>query len=197
MKKQLFAAGIAALVLTAFLAVPVTAEDQELTDQTQEGNTEVEAAIDETSGAVAYIVTIPDKIDFGTLVCPAADEDSFTQKEFEVNCVQMVGVSAIQVSVCNEGAAAGEMNQTFYLSNQTDTSCTFEPVYDLYAGDVLIDTSQIMPANGYTYAVFTAEGQSAAGSVRLNQRQLYAYINDIASIAGSYSGKMVFTIAAN
>jgi len=184
------------LALSVLLAVPAAADDQQLTDQLQTGDTEVDAQIAESAGEVAYIVTVPEKIDFGNLVCPDTDEDSYTNQAFTVNCVQMTGVSAISVSVCNNGAAAGETGQIFYLTNQTDTSCTFQPSYDVYAGTTLIETTGAMPVNGFAYCVFTAEGESVSGSVRLNQRQLFPYKDDIASIAGSYTGTMVFTIAA-
>jgi hypothetical protein len=140
-------------------------------------------------------------VDFGTLSCPSADEDSMAVKTFKVSCVKMQGVKNILVSVCDEDAVEGEKNQGFYLTNMSDASCTFKPSYDLYVGNSItdntkIDTSEVMPANGYKYVGFSKEGQSVGGGVSLNQRQLYPYRDTLADIAGSYTGKMIFTIAA-
>ncbi len=200
MKKGLLALLTVALAFVAFQGVPALAEEGdggvELNDQAQSGDTEVEAQIVDDAGEVAYIVTVPSKIDFGTLACPDSDADSFTIQKFSVDCVQMLGVSMVKVSVCNDGSTAGEANQDFYLSNQTNGSCTFMPTYEVYVGTTKIDTSAAMPVNGYDYLVFTQEGQSVKGGVRLNQRQLYPYKDDLASIAGSYTGTMVFTTSA-
>ena len=201
MKKLFYGVLATVLALSVFQLAPAFAEDQqassfELSDQVQSGDTEVDARIVDGAGEVAYIVTVPEKIDFGKLVCPDNDEDSFTIQKFNVDCVQMQGVSGVKVSVCNDGATAGEKNQDFFLSNQTNAACTFKPTYEVYVGTTKIDTSIAMPANGYDYLVFSKEGQSITGGVRLNQRQLFGYKDNIASIAGDYSGTMVFTTAA-
>ena len=48
-----------------------------------------------------------------------------------------------------------------------------------------------MGNDGYNFAYFKNQGQSATGTIRLNQKQLYG--KNIAEIAGDYSGTMVFT----
>lgn len=195
MRKSVLGMIAAAFVLATALATPALG-DQDLSDQKQMGDTEVDAQIVDTAGEVAYIVTVPEKIDFGNLTCPANDEDSFVIQKFDVTCVQMQGIPRIQVNVHNDGATSGEANQDFFLSNKTNASCTFKPSYEVYVGTTRIDTSAAMPANGYQYLVFSQEGQSVTGGVRLNQRQLYPYKDSIADIAGEYSGTMVFTTAA-
>lgn len=194
MKKTVVGMVAAALMLATALATPALG-DQDLSNTKVSGDTQVDAQIVDSAGEVAYIVTVPEKIDFGNLTCPANDEDSFVIQKFDVTCVQMQGVSKIQVSVHNDGATAGEANQDFFLTNKTNASCTFKPSYEVYAGTTKINTSEVMSANGYDYLVFTQEGQSVTGGVRLNQRQLYSYKDDIASIAGEYSGTIVFTTA--
>ena len=198
MKKRKWLTGLALLLAVALFAFPVMADDQELTDKTTSGDTEVDAVITDGSGEVAYIVTIPEKIDFGTLACPTEDADSYTTPlKFDVTCVKMQGVSNIKVSVCNFGSEAGEANQDFYLTNQTNTACTFTPVYELYVGTTRINTAIPMPVNGFDYIVFSSEGEKVTGGVRLNQRQLYPFKDKLDTIVGSYTGNMVFTIAAS
>lgn len=203
MKRRVLSLVIVGLMACTLFALPAIADDQQtqqLTDQTTSGNTEVDAKITDGAGEVAYIVTIPEKIDFGTLVCPETDVDDNAIQKFIVKCEKMQGVSKIDVSVCNEGSVKGEANQIFYLTNMTNASCSFKPVYDLYVGvnegNKKIDVTQAMPANGFDYVAFSKEGQEVTGGVVLNQRQLFSYKDNLASIAGSYSGNMVFTIAA-
>lgn len=195
MKKRFLAVLIAALMLAVLQAGPALAEN-ELTNTSQSGDTEVDALIEDGTGEVAYIVTVPSKIDFGNLVCPDTNEDSFTIQKFTVSCDEMVGVNKVQLSVCNDGSTSGELNQEFFLTNQTNKSCTFKPLYEVYVGTTKINTSEAMPVNGYEYLTFTQKGQAITGGVRLNQAQLFPYKDNIAEIAGQYSGRMVFTTAA-
>lgn len=201
-KGKWIATGIALLLTAVLLAFPVMAEDdQDLTNQNPSNNTEVDAEIKDSSGEVTYIVTVPVKIDFGTLVCPDTEKDLNKILYFDVSCVQMIGIDNVMLSVCNSGSTAGGTNQNFYLSNETDITCTFKPTYDLYVGNagtrVKIDTSGAMPVNGYNYCLFTEEGQIVNGGVVLNQRQLFPYKDDLKSIAGDYRGTLVFTTVAN
>ena len=68
------------LALSMAVATMVTASTAafaaELTLSSTTGNTEVTANIQDP-GAVNYIITIPDKVDFGTLTQPETDTDSF------------------------------------------------------------------------------------------------------------------------
>lgn len=196
MRKRILGMVIAVLVLCTALAMPALAEgeDQQLDNVTNWGNTEVDATILDAAGEVAYIVTVPTKVDFGKLSCPDKDEDSFAIQKFTIACPQMQGVNNVKLYACNYGSEAGEANQNFYLTNQTNTSCTFKPVYDLGTPTEKINTGEIMEKPGYLYVEFTKEGQSITGGVRLNQRQLFG--KDLTSIAGQYSGTIVFTTIA-
>ncbi len=199
-KGKWIATGIALLLTAVLLAFPVMAEDddQELTNQNTSGQTEVDAEIKDGSGEVAYIVTVPVKIDFGTLVCPDTDVDSYKIIPYDVTCVQMLGVKNVKVSVCNLGAKEGETNQIFYLTNDDNWTSSFKPTYDVYVNrENKIDTSKAMPKNGFDYAVFTAEGEFVNSGVALNQRQLFPYKDNLKSIAGNYIGNLVFTTVAN
>lgn len=199
-KGKWIATGIALLLTAVLLAFPVMAEDddQELTNQNTSGQTEVDAEIKDGSGEVAYIVTVPVKIDFGTLVCPDTDVDSNKIIPYDVTCVQMLGVRNVKVSVCNLGAKEGATNQIFYLTNDDNWTSSFKPTYDVYVTrDNKIDTSGAMPKNGFDYTIFTAEGESVKSGVVLNQRQLFPYKDNLKSIAGNYIGNLVFTTVAN
>ena len=195
--KKVWGALVATLALCAAVASPAIATELDNTNNT--GNTEVDAKILDAAGEVAYIVTVPEKIDFGKLSVPDNDAegvDAYAIQQFQVKCVEMQGVSLVKVHVYSFGSLAGEQNQKFFLTNKTNTACTFKPEYDVYAETTKIDVSEAMPANGFNYAMFSREGVSVTGGVALNQRQLLPYKDDLTPIAGEYTGTMVFTTSA-
>lgn len=195
--KRIWGVLVATLALCATVAAPAIADTQ-LDKTNNTGNTEVDAKILDAAGEVAYIVTVPEKIDFGKLSVPDADvegEEAYVIQRFEVACVEMQGVSEVDVKVYNFGSLEGETNQKFFLTNKDNTSCTFKPEYDVYAGTSKINTTEVMPINGFNYAKFGAIG-SVTGGVALNQKQLLPYADDLTPIAGAYTGTMVFTTSA-
>lgn len=196
MRKRVFGAFAAAVALCASFAGPVLADDLRLDELNNNGQTQVDATIVDGAGEVAYTVKVPSKIDFGRLTCPSADTESYTGLYFDVSCELMQGVRRVKLSVYNEGSSVGATNQNFFLTNVTNTACNFKPQYELYADRTRIDTTQVMPVVGFDYVTFSSEGQTVQGGVRLDQRQLYPYKDDIASIAGSYTGTLVFTTSA-
>lgn len=201
MRKKVLGSVLAALALCTAMVMPALAEDQQLDNVTNWGDTEVDATIVDSAGEVAYIVTVPTKIDFGKLICPDTDVDSYVTQKFTMACTQMQGVNSVTLYAYNDGSMAGEANQKFFLTNQTKPSCGFMPEYDLGVATERIDVTGVMDKNGYKYVVFTAEGQTIAGGVRLNQNQIYDEIynknRELADITGQYSGTIVFTTVAD
>jgi hypothetical protein len=205
MKRRLLGAGMAALMMMASMVMPVIADDdgQQVTDLSPSADTDVEAKISETAGNVAYIVKVPLKINFGDLEVkdpglPA--EDRYAHQKFNVECVSMNGIDAVNVSVMDITAKTGEQNQNFIMTNQTNTSCTFVPNYDIalvLSNGTLdqIETTGSMPAMGFQFAVLTAVGQKVEAFAGVDQGQLDEYKSDISQIAGTYAGTLVFTTA--
>ena len=187
------------LALSMAVATMVTASTAafaaELTLSSTTGNTEVTANIQDP-GAVNYIITIPDKVDFGTLTPPETDTDSFKDVPYEVTAVNIEGLSENQyVLVRIKDKDATEEDGKFYLTQKTSPNTKF--IYDVYNispienhYSPLASVSMTEP-NGYFLVAFNEIGAKTTGTLRFNQKQLYG--KDISEIAGDYSGTMIFT----
>ena len=187
------------LALSMAVATMVTASTAafaaELTLSSTTGNTEVTANI-QASGEISYVITIPDKVDFGTLTPPETDTDSFKDVPYEVTAVNIEGLSEDQyVLIRLKDKDATEEDSQFYLTQKTSPNTKF--IYDVYNispienhYSPLASVSMTEP-NGYFLVAFDKIGAKTTGTLRFNQKQLYG--KDISEIAGDYSGTMVFT----
>ena len=187
------------LALSMAVATMVTASTAafaaELTLSSTTGNTEVTANI-QASGEISYVITIPDKVDFGTLTPPETDTDSFKDVPYEVTAVNIEGLSEDQyVLIRLKDKDATEEDSQFYLTQKTSPNTKF--IYDVYNispienhYSPLASVSMTEP-NGYFLVAFNEIGAKTTGTLRFNQKQLYG--KDISEIAGDYSGTMVFT----
>ena len=191
---------IAALSLATFMisATAVTAYAGTLTDQSTSGNTEVIAHIDGiVPGNVSYKITIPDVVDFGTLVQPETQENSYKAVGYQVSLDEVNGLDAdkqISVYVKDQNAKLDD-NQNFYIANKANNKIQF--MYNVFAvPQDNVQTNQ--PLNsipytktaGYYLTGFERAGETLDGTLVINQAQLYG--QSIADIAGDYSGYMVF-----
>ena len=186
------------LALSMAVATMVTASTAafaaELTPSSTTGNTEVTANIQDP-GAVNYIITIPDKVDFGTLTQPETDTDSFKDVNFTVTATKIENLSdknRVAVAVKDKDATVDD--DQFYITQKTSPNTKL--MYLVYDTDTIGESDNhlaegVMGNDGYDLAYFKNQGQSATGTIRLNQKQLYG--KNIAEIAGDYSGTMVFT----
>ena len=186
------------LALSMAVATMVTASTAafaaELTLSSTTGNTEVTANIQDP-GAVNYIITIPDKVDFGTLTQPETDTDSFKDVKFTVTATKIENLSdknRVAVAVKDKDATVDD--DQFYITQKTSPNTKL--MYLVYDTDTIGESDNhlaegVMGNDEYNFAYFKNQGQSATGTIRLNQKQLYG--KNIAEIAGDYSGTMVFT----
>ena len=187
------------LALSMAVATMVTASTAafaaELTPKSPVGETEIAANI-QASGEISYVITIPDKVDFGTLTPPETDTDSFKDVPYEVTAVNIEGLSEDQyVLIRLKDKDATEEDSQFYLTQKTSPNTKF--IYDVYNispienhYSPLASVSMTEP-NGYFLVAFNEIGAKTTGTLRFNQKQLYG--KNIAEIAGDYSGTMVFT----
>ena len=192
MKAKNFLALSVALVTVATASTAAFA--LELDQDSSTGNFEVTANI-QSPGKVNYTVTIPEKVDFGTLTQPDTNSDSFKDVKFEVNATKVENLpdrKRLAVYVKDQNATADD--GFFYITQKTSPNTKLR--YDVY------DTSKIedidyplsddeMDPDGYLFKYFRHTGEYSIGTLRLNQKQLYD--KDIYEIAGDYSGYMVFT----
>ena len=189
---------IALAVLLAVMSV-VTVSAAQLTEADPTGRTEVTAHITGAEpGDVSYIITIPDVVDFGELTIPPNDADDYNKDvEYEVTATEIENLDPdkqqISVYVKDQGADPNE-DQEFYIANKNNSSIKFTyDVYNAIGSNVNMSTmvnGGNMFTNGYFLTSFNTTGQTMDGTLRFHQKQLYG--QNIADIAGDYSGYMVF-----
>ena len=196
MKTKKIIAVLLAGVLGATAVVSASAAT--LTNENPDGSTEITARIENAGpGDVSYLITIPDKVDFGTLTQPETETDSYKYIGFQVEATQLsFETGAVSVYVKDSSAADGQ----FYIK-QKDVENPFTIAYDAFER-VVDDTNreEYIPMNqsgdtgeyGYHLCSFaaSAEGSKQDVTLALNQKQLYA--QNLDDIAGDYSGTMVF-----
>lgn len=198
MKTRKIITALLAGVIAATATVSVSAAT--LTGESPDGSTEVTAKIEGAGpGEVSYIITIPDKVDFGTLSQPETNEDSYKYVGFNVVATELNNFSARQAVSVHIKDSVSEDGQ-FYLT-QKETETPFTISYDVFERSV-DDTNRLdyTPMNesgtqgeyGYHLCTFTAgtEGTVQDVTLALNQKKLYG--QDLNTIAGDYSGTMVF-----
>lgn len=200
MKTKKLIAAILSAVLAATAAVSASAAT--LTDVTPNNSTEVTANIVDP-GSVSYIITIPDKADFGTLTQPESEVDSYVfTTGLKVEATQLNIKSNQAVSVYAKDSAATSEDNNFYITQQgTDTPQKFE--YSFYYTAVteenladsaryLVDTSAEPNSFGYHICTFgkAAEGNAEDITLVFNQKALYG--KTLSEIAGNYSGTISF-----
>lgn len=190
MKTKRLVSAILAASLAATAAISVSAI--ELTNLSPDGNTEVTAKIEGTAGEVTYIITVPDKIDFGTLTQPTENVDSYKEIDYTVTATKVEGLDSNQyVSVYARDFTSSTDDTNFYIT-QKDVTDAFSLQYDLFSDKDDTDPVNIetMGTNGYHIASFKTAGETITGKIRLNQKQLYG--KDLNTIAGDYSGYITF-----
>ena len=186
-----------AVILAAMTVVSVSAA--QLTETNPNGKTEVIAHINGAEpGDVTYILEIPDVVDFEELTIPAdTSSDYDVDREYYVRAKEINGLDPntqqISVYVKDQNATVNG-DQEFYIANKDNPAIKF--TYDVYSavGASIDGSSKVnkdnMFTNGYFLTSFDTEGESLLGTLRFHQKQLYG--QNIAEIAGDYSGYMVF-----
>ncbi len=196
--KKIFAVLLAgALSATAV----VSASAATLTGQNSDGSTEVTAIIEGGSpGEVSYVITIPDAVTFGTLTQPENNENSYKYCNFQVEATEINNFEKSQALSVYLKDGSENNDAYFYLTQQAVQSAAIFQ-YDVY--ERLVDDDNIAdytPMNesgdysdyGYHLCTFTSGAQGAKQDVTLafNQKNLYGL--DLNTIAGDYSGSLVF-----
>lgn len=183
-----------ALALSLSAAAVVSASAATLTNTSPDGSAEVTARIEGAGpGEVSYIITIPDKVDFGVLTQPSdTTSDHFKDVSYTVTATEINNLPENNwVSVRVKDENADLENDQFYIMQTTapNTKLTYDVFDGLPSEGAAVNTGD-MGENGYLLTAFNSTGQKIDGTLRLNQNQIYGKSLD--EIAGDYSGHMVF-----
>ena len=200
-RKIITIAMAAALAMSASLTVYAEGTKQ-LTKNNPSDFTEVKAHIDGSTGAVSYIIEIPEVVDFGNLTQPETNADSYISKPYDVTAIEIKGLAkddqgnvTQQVSVYVKDEKATTTNSNFYIAN-TDPAKDYKLQYHVVDTTNISETTPPLSSvtmssdKGYFLKAFTEQGQKVNGTLVLNQNQLFG--KDLEAMSGDYSGHMVF-----
>ena len=200
-RKIITIAMAAALAMSASLTVYAEGTKQ-LTKNNPSDFTEVKAHIDGSTGAVSYIIEIPEVVDFGNLTQPETNADSYISKPYDVTAIEIKGLAkdaqgnvTQQVSVYVKDESATTTHSNFYIAN-TDPAKDYKLQYHVFDTTNISETTPPLSSvtmssdKGYFLKAFTEQGQQVNGTLVLNQNQLFG--KDLEAMSGDYSGHMVF-----
>lgn len=185
-------AGMCAVVLATVPTIGVVAADKEVKDNTND-TTQVTATVTDETSAPKYVVSIPDKVDFGTLYIPESNDVNYKTTDITVKCVNATDLplgSAVAVWVKDEDSLLD--STAFKLKkdgNSTDKTLDYEMIRE--NGVNVATSANWNDSYGFLYHAFTAAGQSLTNTLRLDQGQLYTKQGEW---CGEYSGNLTFYV---
>lgn len=187
--KGLMAGLCAATMLTA---TPVLAAQQigakELTETNSGNTTSVEANVVEAD-AVTYVIQIPEKVDFGTIQQPNSSGTDYIDASLTVKCVSLSGLKSAQsLAVLVKDSEAVESTDPFKLKKEDNADVVMTYSMLNHEGNNIQDLRWYQ--NGFLFNAFTAAGQEATDTLRLDRGQLYG--KDLTVWGGKYSGTLDF-----
>ena len=194
MKRKIISVLLAG-ILAATMAVSASAAN--LTDVTPYNSTNVTAKI-VNPGDVSYVITIPATADFGTLTVPEnTGNDNYKFYGFQVEATELNIMTGTAVSVWLKDGSSSDGK--FYIS-QKDAETPFKIQYDVYAASVnasnLASSTPVnkttQGGNGYHLVTFRENQQGAVQDVTLALNQNALADQNLAAIAGDYSGTITF-----
>lgn len=187
--KKLMAGLCAVTMLTA---TPVLAAQQtgtkELTNNHLGDTTSVEA---EVVGAdtVTYVIQIPEKVDFGRIQQPNSSGTDYVDASLTVKCTQLDGLKSAQsLAVLVKDSEAVESTDPFKLKKEDNEDVVM--TYSIVNNEANNIQDLHWYENGFLFNAFTAAGQEATDTLRLDRGQLYG--KDLSVWGGKYSGTLHF-----
>lgn len=190
-KKMIPVMMAAALMMTA---LPAEAAG-DLSNVSPSGDTAVTGKVEETDvGDVTYTISIPEKIDFGTLQQPEDQEEAhICQKQMTIKAEYVDGLQeGTRVAVLVKDSAETEDSTDFKIVGQDLTNSGQKLVYTIENAAVpgtLINQGTRYP-NGYLVSTFKEVGDSTTLDLKLDQNQLYGKY--LPQWAGNYKGTLNF-----
>lgn len=185
-------AGMCAVVLATVPTIGVVAADKEVKDNTND-TTQVTATVTDETSAPKYIVSIPDKVDFGTLYIPESAAVNYKTTDITVKCVKATDLpsgSAVTVLVKDDDSTS---ESTAFKLKKDGTSLDKTLDYEMIRenGVNVATSANWNDSYGFLYHAFTAAGQSLTNTLRLDQGQLHSKQS---GWLGEYSGNLTFYV---
>lgn len=175
----------AVTMLTAAAGMTAQASDINITqDDETAGDTDIDALV--ASQGPSYTVTVPSKIDFGTLHIPSVDGDDYVEQTFSIKVSNVHNLAAGQYIAVR--VQDSDNQKDFKLSYTTDLAKTLP--YDMQTmGGTSITENTYDVAGGYQLFTTNKDTDKPTYQLVLNQRALFGKDS---SWSGAYEGKMTF-----
>lgn len=189
MKKKLVAGFMAATMMVSVMSTGVFAKDLDPSDENKKaGDTQVTATVEENENKAAYVIEIPDKVDFGKIQQPETEGNVYSTHDITVSCIQADNLAAGNaIAVLVKDASAAESSDPFRLTHSTNSDCVLN--YEIMNKDESIQNGTWY-SNGFLFNLFTGAGQEATDKLRQNRNQLYN--KDLSVWGGRYTGTLNF-----
>ena len=172
MKNKLVAGFMAATMMVSVMSTGVFAKELNPDSETNKaGDTQVTATVEENENKAAYVIEIPDKVDFGKIQQPETEGNAYSTKDITVT-----------------DATATQSTDPFCLTHNTHSDCVLN--YEIMNNNDESIQNGTWYANGFLFNLFTGAGQEATDKLRLNRNQLYN--KDLSVWGGQYTGTLNF-----
>ena len=179
-------AGVPAMGAYAMGGNPTTSMDGQNRTGTTKIVINVEAAAADTP---TYIVTIPEKVDFGTVQQPSTAGEDYEVQSINVGCSQLTNLKLGQrVLVRVKDSTATSKDDPFKVVNGKNEVLNYDIVN--IEGDANIRNANTWTDNGYLIASFAYSNQGETFRLKLDKGQLYG--KDMAEYGGEYTGSLLF-----
>ena len=188
MKKKLVAGFMAATMMVSVMSTGVFAKELNPDSETNKaGDTQVTATVEENKAA--YVIEIPDKVDFGKIQQPETEGNAYSYKDITVSCIKADNLGAGNgIDVLVKDASAAESSDPFLLTHNTHSDCAL--TYEIMNNNDESIQNGTWYANGFLFNLFTGAGQEATDQLRLNRNQLYN--KNLSVWGGQYTGTLNF-----
>ena len=176
MKNKLVAGFMVATMMVSVMSTGVFAKELNPDSETNKaGDTQVTATVEENENKAAYVIEIPDKVDFGKIQQPETEGNAYSTKDITVSCIQADNLAA------GRGIAV-------LVTHNTHSDCVLN--YEIMNNNDESIQNGTWYANGFLFNLFTGAGQEATDKLRLNRNQLYN--KDLSVWGGQYTGTLNF-----
>ena len=125
MKNKLVAGFMVATMMVSVMSTGVFAKELNPDSETNKaGDTQVTATVEENENKAAYVIEIPDKVDFGKIQQPETEGNAYSTKDITVSCIQADNLAAGSgIAVLVKDATATQSTDPFCLTHNTHSDC--------------------------------------------------------------------------
>ena len=171
MKNKLVAGFMAATMMVSVMSTGVFAKELNPDSETNKaGDTQVTATVEENENKAAYVIEIPDKVDFGKIQQPETEGNAYSTKDITVSCIQADNLAAGSgIAVLVKDATATQSTDPFCLTHNTHSDCVLN--YEINRAGRICDNRRACAAYGSALQYFEILYRGRNAAVRAGRRE--------------------------